>query len=643
MNSVEIPATFEGWRSAARELLSRGVPPARVAWRDQSREPELMASSDGRLEGLSAGRGGPAALPVPRSFLSVARTVACHRNPQRWTQLYRVLWRLTHGEPHLLAIVTDPDVHPLVMMTRAVRRSAHKMKAFVRFRAVAAATGDPAYLAWFEPAQLVVERTAPFFARRFPAMRWSILTPDRCAHWDRRRLCFGPGVTRGAAPTGDELEELWRAYYANIFNPARLNLTAMRAEMPCRYWHNLPEATAIGELTREAPRRTAAMLAQIRAAPEPLPDDLAPSGPLRPLRPEAAVESSAHPSRELDLPGEDARHDPGLSAARDRFCRAVGGWPSGDARQPTVSMPGVIGRTRIGVAGWSDPTLTRGQVFYPPGVEDAEARLRYYAARFSLVEVDATYYALPSRANAVAWAARTPPGFTFNVKAYGLLTGHGVDVRRLPHWLRRGLPRETVRRGRLYGRDLSVDLMNEVWRRFLGALEPLKAAGKLGAILLQYPRWFTPSRESADELTRARDHLGEVTGAVEFRHRHWLEPRLAARTLDLLRSLDLAYVAVDAPPGTDSSVPCVVAATSPRLAMLRLHGRRSATWEASNDPATERYRYLYDEAELAEHLQRVLDLSEAKANALHIVYNNCHGNYALTNAAELAIRLPELP
>lgn len=642
MRVVEIAATFDAWRDTARELLRLGTPPAEVVWRDETREPELTPKSPARA-GAGASRPGPAGTSVPRSFLSVARTVACHREPERWALLYRVLWRLTHGEPHLLAVVTDSEVHRLVMMTRAVRRSAHKMKAFVRFRGVAGESGDPAYLAWFEPAQLVVERTAPFFARRFPAMRWSILTPDRCVHWDRRRLCFGPGVTRPAGCTGDELEELWRAYYASIFNPARLNLSAMRAEMPRRYWANLPETAAIGELSRAAPARVAAMLVQARATPEPLPEEVAPVGPLRPLRPGLPVARSPGPARELDAPGDDPAHDPGLSAARARFIRAAGQTAAVETARPGEPAPGVIGRARIGVAGWSDPTLTQGQVFYPRDIDDPEARLRYYASRFSIVEVDSTYYALPSRATAVAWAARTPPGFTFNIKAFGLLTGHGVDVRRLPHWLRRGLPRATIQRGRLYGRELPSDVMDEVWRRFLGALEPLRASGKLGAILLQYPRWFTPSRQSADELTRVRRQLGEVIGAVEFRHRHWLEARLADRTLGLLRSLDLAYVVVDGPAGTDSSVPALVAVTSPRLAMFRLHGRRQATWEARNDPATERYRYLYDEAELAEQLRRVVDLSQAKVNALHVIYNNCHGNYAITNAAELAIRLPRLP
>ena len=217
----------------------------------------------------------PATTHVPREFLQLASAVACHRDASRWDDLYRVLWRLTHGEPRLLDVATDPDVHRLSVMERAVSRAAHKMKAFVRFRAVSGATAqeDTRYVAWFEPAQSVVERVAPFFARRFASMRWSILTPSRCVHWDRDALHFTDGLPRSAAPSDDVLEELWRTYYAHIFNPARLNLDAMRAEMPQRYWVDLPEARLVRELTREAPRRVAVMLAQSQAPAEPMPDD----------------------------------------------------------------------------------------------------------------------------------------------------------------------------------------------------------------------------------------------------------------------------------------------------------------------------------------------------------------------------------
>jgi probable DNA metabolism protein len=613
---VAFDGSFEGWRDAARRLLAGRVPPERVVWQAAG-----AAAPQGTLEGLDypplPRRAPPHDPRVSRRFLLLARMVACHRDPERWSALYRVLWRHAAGESQILSLVTDPEVYPLLLMARSVRRAAHKMKAFVRFREVRAGVdAEPAYVAWFEPAHAVLEATAPFFVRRFRSMRWSILTPDRCAHWDRRTLRFTPGADRRAAPSEDELEGLWRTYYAHIFNPARLNRRAMQAEMAKRYWSNLPEAALIEELARGAPRRMADMLAQSKAPPEPLPDDLRPTAP----------------APELLAVGWHPVHDPGLAAARVRAERA--GAPA------AAGLRTLAGRTiLIGVAGWTDPTLVRGNVFYPAGVDNPEDRLRFFASRMPIVEADSTYYAMPSRAMAVEWAARTPAHFTFDVKAHGLMTGHGADVRRLPDWLRRTLPRNASSSRRLYGKDLPDELRGEVWRRFLDALEPLRAAGKLGAILLQFPRWFTPSRASAKFLTDARARLGRDVGAVEFRHRSWMHGRVAARTLGLLEELELAHVVVDGPQGMESSMPRVVAVTSPRMAVLRLHGRRTETWETRNDPATERYRYLYDEAEIAEHVQTVLDLSERKECAIHIIYNNCHGNYAVTNAAELSWRL----
>jgi probable DNA metabolism protein len=551
---------------------------------------------------------------VPASFLKLARTVACHRDPHRWDLLYRALWRQATGERHLLALAADPDVSALLAMARAVKRSAHKMKAFVRFRAVRAADdAEPSYVAWFEPTHLVVEGTASFFVRRFPSMRWSILTPDRCAHWDKHHLRFTPGASRASAPSGDELEELWRTYYASAFNPARLNPGAMRSEMPKRYWRNLPESRLIAELSRQAPRRTAEMLARSLGPAEPVP---------------AELDASVAPLP-TSLPGWHPVHDPGLQVARLRMVNA--GAPAARG----LSTPGG-NRILVGVAGWTDRTLTAGNAFYPHGVESPEDRLRYYAGRYPIVEVDATYYSLPARSMAVEWVRRTPAHFVFDIKAHGLMTGHGADIRRLPDWLRRELPPGVVRGGRVYGRDLPRSLLNEVWSRFLAALEPLRSAGKLGAILLQYPRWFLPSKESAATLAEARERLGPDRGAIEFRHHSWMNDRLRERTLGVLTALDLTYVVVDGPQGLDSSMPPVVGVTSPALAVVRLHGRRVETWERRNDPATERYRYLYDDTEIEEHLRQILELSERKANALHIIYNNCHGNYAVTNAAELA-------
>jgi uncharacterized protein YecE (DUF72 family) len=530
-----------------------------------------------------------------------------------------VLWRITHGERHLVHDATDPATHRLIGMHRAVKRAAHKMKAFLRFKEVIQADAARAYVAWFEPAHHVVERVAPFFARRFASMRWSILTPECSAHWDGVDVRFGAGALRSCAPTADQPEELWRTYYANVFNPARVNTRAMRAEMPARYWSGLPEARLIPELRRGAPARVRAMLDQSRRSPERLPDDCAPT-------PEEMARAAA-----LDHFGAwDPEHDPGASAARarDERVRASG--------VPTPCAT-VVGATTIafGVAGWTDPTLTAPGVFYPGDCRSPEDRLRFYASRYPMVEVDATYYAMPTRAVAAAWATRTPESFVFDVKAHALMTGHPTDVKRLPDWLRRELPGRLVAERRVVSHLLPATLMSEVWSRFRSALDPLRARGKLGAIMLQFPRWFTPTRASAAALRRAKSLLGDDLATVEFRNAAWLEGRVAARTIALLRELRLSYVIVDAPQGMESSMPPTVAVTDPRLAVFRLHGRRVATWEAKNDPVTERYRYLYDRQQLSAWVPRVIDTAFNVAR-VHMTFNNNHANYATTNAAEMS-------
>ena len=259
MREVEFDPTFEGWRDAARAALAAGVPPHEIAWTERGAAQPL-------LEGLSASApDDPPATTVarvPRAFLAVAERAACFRDAGRWSLLYRVLWRLTHGEPRLMDVVVDPDVHRMLAMEKAVRRDAHKLHAFVRFRRVEAASAGTSetYVAWFRPEHLIVEHATPFFARRFAAMRWSILGPDRSAYWDGGRLHFGPGVPRAAAPPPDALEALWRTYYAHIFNPARMKLAAMRAEMPKKYWDNLPEAALIPGLVQDAPARVVEMI-----------------------------------------------------------------------------------------------------------------------------------------------------------------------------------------------------------------------------------------------------------------------------------------------------------------------------------------------------------------------------------------------
>lgn len=266
MRRVTIREDFDGWREAARRLLAEDIPPAALVWAGEGAEQLSLvggrpsspdAPGGGTTEGSGTTRGGGGR--VPRSFLKLAELAACHSDPERWALLYRLLWRLNHGEPKLLHIRVDPDVHRLVRLASAIRRDEHKMHAFVRFRRTEA-DGEPWYVAWFEPEHHIVERGANFFARRFAAMRWSILGPRRCAHWDLHQLRFSPGVDRSAAPPDDQLEELWRTYYSHIFNPARVKTRAMQGEMPHKYWRNLPEAELIPRLVREAPARVQRMI-----------------------------------------------------------------------------------------------------------------------------------------------------------------------------------------------------------------------------------------------------------------------------------------------------------------------------------------------------------------------------------------------
>ena len=250
---------FDGWRKAARALALNDVKPSDVSWRVAGDAPELFEPTVPPLEPL------PGTFNVPAKFVELADIAILHRNPERFALLYRLLWRLRQNHD-LLDIATDSDVAEVTAMAKAVRRDEHKMHAFVRFREVGREQKSH-FVAWFEPEHHIVELAAPFFARRFADMPWSILTPDVCAHWDGHAVSITPGVSRSEAPTADRLEETWRSYYASIFNPARLKVAAMRNEMPKKYWRNLPEASLIKPLIEGAGRTASAMIAN--AATEP--------------------------------------------------------------------------------------------------------------------------------------------------------------------------------------------------------------------------------------------------------------------------------------------------------------------------------------------------------------------------------------
>jgi uncharacterized protein YecE (DUF72 family) len=335
----------------------------------------------------------------------------------------------------------------------------------------------------------------------------------------------------------------------------------------------------------------------------------------------------SQPSTASLLPPVDPAHNPGFAAARGR----VDGMPD----PPTLVRAPDGGTIRFGTAGWTDPTLTAPGVFYPDDARTPEHRLRYYASRFPLVEIDSTYYALPTEKTAELWATRTPRGFIFDVKANALMTGHTTETSRLPKSLREALPPDLASRRRIGAAALPAELVDEVWRLFLSALEPLRRAEKLGSVLLQFPPWFGPSRQNAKAILEMVGRLGDVRAAVELRNAKWFDERTRDRTLKLLVDHAIPFVMVDEPQGHANSVPPLHATTSPKLAVVRLHGRRGETWSMPNVSVQERFCYLYDSNQLAEWVSPIRDAART-AEEVHVVFNNCYANYGTTNALELA-------
>ncbi len=255
---------FDGWRKAARAMRLAGVEPADARF--------VVAGGVGETGSLFQDAGAPPApqprdgqFTVPKAFVDVAHEVILHRSDDRFDLMYRLLWRL-RDEPDLMKVVSDVDVADAMERAKNVSRASHKMKAFVRFRIVNDDDGE-AFVAWFEPAHRVLEKTSGFFVRRFTTMRWSILTPDGSCFWDGKALTFGPPARAEDAPDEDEIEEFWKTYYASTFNPARLKVQTMQGEMPKRYWKNLPEAQLIPELVAASRARTETMVASQPSEP----------------------------------------------------------------------------------------------------------------------------------------------------------------------------------------------------------------------------------------------------------------------------------------------------------------------------------------------------------------------------------------
>lgn len=285
----------------------------------------------------------------------------------------------------------------------------------------------------------------------------------------------------------------------------------------------------------------------------------------------------------------------------------------------------------VGTASWTDKILVESGLFYPAAVKSAEDRLRFYSTQFPVVEVDSSYYAIPTARNSTLWAERTPQAFVFDIKAFRLFTHHPTSPQALPKDIREALG--PIEKTNVYYADLPDELLTELWQRFRAAIAPLQQAGKLDAVLFQFPPWFVYRPSNLEHILRCTDILAGYQLAVEFRHQSWFAEKHGEQVLAFEREHGLAHVVVDEPQGFASSIPPVWEATCPDLAIVRLHGRNRETWNKKGlASSAERFHYLYSEAELTELADQVRRLG-GNATRVHVLFNNNYSNYAQRNAS----------
>ena len=302
---------------------------------------------------------------------------------------------------------------------------------------------------------------------------------------------------------------------------------------------------------------------------------------------------------------------------------------------PIIERDGT--RTLVGTCSWADASLVKDADWYPRRSMKAAERLAFYASRFPLVEVDSTYYFPPTPELATNWADRTPDGFTFDVKAWSLLTGHPTFPHSLWEDLQGEVKPEFRDKRNIYDKHLTDEALGECWHRFRHSLSPLHQAGKLGAVLLQWPPWFGPKGEHCDRILEAVAMLAPYRCLIEFRNARWLSGEQCENTLGWLEANGLTFVCVDEPQGFASSIPPVVASTA-ALAVVRFHGHNAENWEARGITEAERFKYLYDDNELDTWAKKLREL-EGTADELHVLWNNCWQDFGVTNAQQMIDRL----
>jgi len=288
-----------------------------------------------------------------------------------------------------------------------------------------------------------------------------------------------------------------------------------------------------------------------------------------------------------------------------------------------------VGNILIGSASWTDKTLIESGRFYPAQARSAEARLRYYATQFPIVEVDSSYYGMPAPANAQLWADRTPEGFVFNVKAFRLFTGHQTSPVVLHKDIQQTLGPDAPKT--LYYKDLPQEILAELWRRFSEALEPLRQAGKLGAVHFQFAPWMLRNREGMAHVRECVQRMEGYLLSVEFRNKSWFDGDNLAKTVAFERELGVVHTIVDGPQGFANCVPCVWDVTNPALALVRLHGRNKEIWNIKASASSSRFNYWYSQDELAALVPRIRRVADL-AGAVHVVFNTNYEDQGQVNA-----------
>lgn len=286
----------------------------------------------------------------------------------------------------------------------------------------------------------------------------------------------------------------------------------------------------------------------------------------------------------------------------------------------------------VGTCSWSEKTLIKSKEFYPKGVNTAEERLKYYSGHFATVEVDSSYYAIPEERTVALWADRTPESFIFHIKAYSALTGHGTDIRTLPKDFVPVMEKKAEGKGTVYIKDEAA--LTALAGRLKENLAPLRKAGKLGLLVFQYPPWFQYSSKNLDHMLFCKDIVSPLPLAVEFRHGSWLKPERREPLFSFLEKNRITYITADEPQyGTLSTVPFVPFATTD-TAYLRLHGRNRENWLKKGVETSLRYDYFYDENELMGFKPHILGLDK-KARSTFVMFNNCHGGFAVKDALKM--------